>query len=234
MSGDEQARNAAQLLYGAFRGVLSTLSMEHPGYPFGSVVPYVLAQDGTPLMLLSHLSQHTKNLDGEPRCGLTVVDPGEGDVQQLARLSAIGDIEALTATAAQARYFDYFPHSRMYFEQLGFRFYRFRPIRVHWNGGFATARWFSPDRLMRPNPLDPATQAGIVRHMNEDHGDALRHYLGARAEPAAAVQMVGIDADGIDLRVDDRLCRVPLPTPIESPEQARAALIELARTRAGS
>lgn len=231
-TGDEQAERAWQLLAGAFHAVLSTHSHEHEGYPFGSVVPYVLDPDGLPLMLLSHLSQHTRNLDADPRCGLTVSEPGNGDVQQLGRLSAIGDVLPVAPAADADRYFNYFPHTRPYYEQLGFRFYRFNPRRFHWNGGFATARWFSADRLVRANPLTREVQARIVAHMNQDHSDALSRYLSRSDMPAdSAVVMIGIDALGMDLRVDKTLHRVPLLRPIASADEAREVLVEMAVTQ---
>jgi len=229
-SGDEQAHAARQLLAGAFQGVLSTHSLEHAGYPFGSVVPYVIDQGGLPLMLLSHLSQHTKNLEADPHCGLTVVEPGDGDVQQRGRLGAVGDVQPVDPAADAERYFAYFPHARMYFEQLGFHFYRFVPLRFHWNGGFATARWFGVDRIVRGNPLDRQVQVRIAEHMNRDHADVLRRYLAGRAPPGpeTAVEMLGIDAEGIDLRQGDRLYRVALPRSIASADDARAVLVEMA------
>ena len=232
-SGDEQARAARQLLAGVWHGVLSTHSLEHPGYPFGSVVPYALDQAGLPLLLMSPLSQHTKNIDADPRCGLTVVEPGEGDVQQRGRLSAVGDMQRIDATTDAGRYFAYFPHSRMYFEQLGFRFYRFAPSRFHWNGGFATARWFGVDRIVRANPLDPEAQARIFAHMNRDHADTLRHYLAERltVEADAAVKMLAMDAEGVDLRLGERLYRIALPRTVGSAEDAREVLIEMSGPR---
>lgn len=229
-SGDEQAHAARQLFAGTWHGVLSTHSREHAGYPFGSVVPFVLDQAGLPLLLLSPLSQHTKNIDADPRCALTLVGPGDQDVQQRPRLSAVGDMAAMDPPADAERYFGYFPQSRMYFEQLDFRFYGFRPSRFHWNGGFATARWFGVDRIVRANPLSREVQARIIAHMNQDHGDALRRYLRDRAttDPTVTVAMLGIDAEGIDLRLDQCLQRVALPRAIRSAEQAREVLIELA------
>jgi len=229
-SGDEQARAARQLLAGVWHGVLSTHSQEQPGYPFGSVVPYVLDRAGLPLLLLSHLSQHTKNLDADPRCSLTLVEPGDGDIQQRGRLTAIGDMQRVDPAADAARYFVYFPQSRVYFEQLGFRFYRFVPSRFHWNGGFATARWFGVDRIVRANPLDPEIQARIVGHMNRDHADVLQRYLAAPPITAtdSVVEMLGIDAEGIDLRLGERLHRVALPRTIASAEDAHDVLIEMA------
>lgn len=225
-TGDDQARGARQVLAGTFHGVLSTHSQEQPGYPFGSVVPYVLGQDGLPLLLLSHLAQHTKNLDADGRCGLTVIEAGSGDVQQRGRLSAVGDVTPSGPDADSERYFRYFPHARMYFEQLGFRFYRFTPLGFHWNGGFATARWFGIDRIVRANPLRREEQTRIVTHVNQDRADALRAYMATTGGNNVAddVSMLGIDAEGIDLRVADELRRIPLPRTIGSEAEARRVL----------
>lgn len=231
-AAEQQLWAARQLLAGAFHGVLSTQSSEHPGYPFGSVVPFVLDQQGLPLLLLSHLSQHTRNIEADAHCGLTLLAAGDGDVQQRARLSAIGEVVADDQTADATRYFSYYPQAAGYQRELGFRFYRFQPARFHWNGGFATARWFAAERLPRPNPLDRDTQARIVAHMNRDHPDALRRYLAGAGIPAddatLEVAMLGIDAAGIDLRVGDALRRIALPRTIGSAEEARAVLVEMA------
>ena len=222
-SGDEHAASARQLLAGRLHGVLSTHSLEHPGFPFGTLVPYVLGQDGLPLLLLSHLSQHTKNIDADPRCGLVVIERGDGDMQQLGRLSSVGELQPDTDSADAERYFRYYPASRPYFEQLGFRFYRYRPIRFHWNGGFATARWFGNDRIIRENPLSPDVQARIVTHMNADHTDALTGYLGEvpGLQTESQPELVGMDAEGIDIRVADQLVRVPLAEAVATPRSAR-------------
>lgn len=235
-SGDKQAFAARQVLAGTLHGVLSTHSLEHSGYPFGSVVPYVLEQQGLPLLLLSHLSQHTKNLDADRRCWLTVFEPGTGDVQERGRLSAVGDVTPSGTEADAERYFRYFPHTRMYFEQLAFRFYRFTPLSFHWNGGFATARWFGTGRIVRANPLSREEQARIVDHMNRDHSDALRRYatISNAIGDKNDVTMLGIDAEGIDLKVKDGLMRILLSRSIESIAEAREVLVEMAADRKGS
>lgn len=231
-AGDEQATKARQLLAGAFSGVLSTQSLEFPGHPFGSVVPFMLDREGLPLLLLSHLSQHTKNIDADPHCGLTLIEAGAGDVQQRCRLSAVGDTRPVEGETDVERYFDYYPQSRMYHEELGFRFYRFRPERFHWNGGFATARWFSTARIVRANPFDPAVEARIRDHMNRDHLAALAGYLAAVGPvPEDDVKMAGMDAEGLDLRCGDRLFRLALPREVGTAEEARQVLIEMATAR---
>ena len=234
---DQQAAAARQVLASSFHGVLSTQSLEVVGYPFGSVVPYALDQAGMPLLLLSPLSQHTQNLEADSRCGLTLVAEGEGDVQQRGRLSALGNVtpSGADADADAERYFRAFPHTQPYFEQLGFRFYRFTPLRFHWNGGFATARWFGTDRILRANPLSLEAQRRIIAHMNQDHTDALRTYLRTidGTEGEQAIAMIGIDAEGIDVRVADHLRRIPLSRPIASPAEAREVLVAMATQSGG-
>jgi putative heme iron utilization protein len=229
-SGDETARSAQDLLAGRFQGFLSTHSLEHEGYPFGSVVPYVLDREGTPLLLLSHLSQHTKNLEANPKCGLTVVQPGSGDVQQLSRLSAIGEVLQTDAAADAERYFNHFPQTRVYHDELGFRFYRFTPRRFHWNGGFASARWFDPGRILRTNPFGPEVEQQILDHMNGDHRIALKGYLQRSMDQDTDTipTMAGIDGSGIDLRTGERLVRIALPRNVSTVEEARALLVEMA------
>jgi putative heme iron utilization protein len=227
---DEHAQSAQWLLASALQGVLSTQSIEHPGYPFGSVIPYVLDASGVPLLLLSHLSQHTKNIDADPHCGLTLLEAGRGDVQKRSRLSAIGDVVRVDAGADADRYFNYFPHARDYHEQLGFLFYRFLPGRFHWNGGFATARWFAANRIVRANPLSREVEAEIVAHMNHDHADALQRYLhrATQAVSEAPVVMCGMDATAIDLRVGEDIYRIALTREIDSAQQARSVLLDMA------
>jgi putative heme iron utilization protein len=64
--------DARRLLLAAKAGVLSTLSLDVPGFPFGSVVPYCLDRGGLPLILVADIAQHTRNLLADPRASLTV------------------------------------------------------------------------------------------------------------------------------------------------------------------
>lgn len=101
-----QRDQARRLWAGSWSGVIGTHAADHPGYPFGSVVPFVLGEDGQPLLLLSPLSQHTRNIERDRRCSLTIAEAGTGDVQQLARLTAIGEVRRLDALATRHDIFD--------------------------------------------------------------------------------------------------------------------------------
>ncbi len=236
MADDAQLIVDARRLYaGRFEGVLSTHSLEHPGYPLGSLVPYSLDRQGRPLILISHLAQHTRNLAMDPRCALTLVEPGEADPQQRMRLSLIAEAHRIKDRVDELaeRHFRYFPAARPYFEELNFSFYRLEPVHAHLVGGFGAARWLGSDRLLSANPFDAATERAIVEHMNLEHRDALARYLRAigLSEPPQPLSLAGIDGTGIDIRAAERLLRVPLPRKITTPADAREELVAMARPR---
>ena len=229
-TGDQHAASARFLLAGTFRGTLSSHSLEHEGYPFGSVVPFVPDENGMPMMLLSHLAQHTRNIDARPQCAFTLVEAGHGDVQQLSRLSMVGDMTKTGAREGMQRYFNHFPRTRAYYDELGFRFYLFRPARFHWNAGFATARWFDPGRILRRNVFSAEIEQQILVRLNTDHlGDLSRCLLHhCRLDTDEGALVVGIDGEGMNLRADDRLFRIAFPRDVSTPEQARSVLVEMA------
>jgi len=89
----EAAKNARELLLKEYRGVLSTHSKSMPGFPFGSVVPYCLDEQGRPLILISRIAQHTHNLQKDPKCSLLVGEREADDVQAVGRLTYLAEAE---------------------------------------------------------------------------------------------------------------------------------------------
>ena len=92
----EAAKHARELLLKEYRGALSTQSKAMPGFPFGSVVPYCLDEQGRPLILISRIAQHTHNLRKDPKCSLMVGERGAEDVQAVGRLTYLAEAEQLT------------------------------------------------------------------------------------------------------------------------------------------
>ena len=94
--------DAAHALYAAsHQGILSTLSLELAGYPFGSVVSFAPDRAGLPVLLISSIAEHTRNLQADPRCSLIVTEPGD-DGQALGRLTLVGDAEPVTTDGIRA------------------------------------------------------------------------------------------------------------------------------------
>ncbi|HVK99071.1 MAG TPA: DUF2470 domain-containing protein [Dongiaceae bacterium] len=225
---------AAQILRSYFSGVLSTHSVEFPGYPFGSVVPFCLDETGQPLILISALAQHTRNIAANPKVALTLIETGAGDVQQDARLTLLADVEAVAegdVAASANRYYRYFPESRGYHDQMDFRFYRLRVQQLRYIGGFGKIRWLAPDAVLQTNPFTPQREADMVGHMNDDHANAVRHYcdLVAILHQDQTVTLAGIQAEGMVLKVGPRLHYIAFDRSVTTPDAARAVLVELAR-----
>ncbi len=75
-------------------GTLSTMSRKHPGFPFGSLMPFALDLAGRPVFLISNMAMHTQNLKADPRCSLFVGQAGtDGDPLGAARATLIGQAE---------------------------------------------------------------------------------------------------------------------------------------------
>lgn len=212
-------------------GVLATQSRSLPGYPFGSITPYVLGASGDPVIYISTLAEHTRNIAQDARVSLTVFDPADADDPQAgARLTLLADAHALAGDAAAMageRYCRYFPAARAYADTHDFGFYALRTVRLRFIGGFGKIGWIEPDDIDLKNPLT-AAEADIVDHMNRDHVEALRaygrHFFGCEA---GTVVMVGADPDGIDLLADGAPLRLPFQAHAGDADAVRRQLIAL-------
>jgi putative heme iron utilization protein len=139
--------DARQLWRSMDTGVLSTTSVAVAGYPFGSVVPYVTTPDGAPVIYISEIAQHTKNLRADPRACLTVVEFGD-DKQAGSRISVLADAAVVSADdrdQVAEQYFTRFPKSRRFSETHGFSFWVLKPRRVRFIAGFGKIHWIEPD-----------------------------------------------------------------------------------------
>jgi hypothetical protein len=221
--GTDEARfeAARQLWAGRFQGVIATQSLADPGYAFPSVVPYCLDRQGRALLLLSHLAQHTKNLEADPRCGFSVAESTHADVQQSLRLACTADIAPVDQddVASHARFFRYFPASRPYLAQLNFHLYRLTPRRFHVNGGFATARWLGTERILRASPIDESQESRLLAALADE-------LAGSAVSPdIQPPRFAGVDPWGLDIAHGERLDRIPLAGPLATLEDllSRAA-----------
>jgi hypothetical protein len=225
------AKHARELLLKEYRGVLSTHSKSMPGFPFGSVVPYCLDEQGRPLILISRIAQHTHNLQKDPKCSLLVGERDAQDVQAVGRVTVLAEAEkvqdAAAIEAAAQRYYRFFPESQSYHSAHDFDFWVLAPVRYRFIGGFGAIHWL--DDVALANPFAGKTEASMVDHMNEDHAKAIAHYVQltglSQAEPAV---MVGVDSEGMHLRIGQGLNWLPFAKPCNTPTQVREALVLLA------
>lgn len=225
---DPSARPARLLLRQIRHGVLGTLSVRFPGYPAGSAVPFATDPAGRPVLLISALAAHTRNLDASPRVSLAV---HQDDIVTAGRLCLFGTAATIDPAGPGAqRYLALFPDARAYAGFGDFRFVRIDPDGLHYIAGFGDIRWFDGDAvLLPPSPLE-SREADILDHMNTDHARALHDYWHHRfgAVPGEA-RMVAIDGDGFDVAADGRVARFEFPEPVADADAARRELVRMAR-----
>lgn len=231
----EARKHARQLLLKEYRGVLSTHSQAMPGFPFGSVVPYCLDANGWPLILISRLAQHTRNLKADGRCSLLVGERAAEDVQAAGRLTLLAEArqldDAATVEAAAQRYYSYFPESQDYHRVHDFDFWVLEPVRWRYIGGFGAIHWLDQVALANPFAAENGeVERGMVEHMNDDHAAAIAHYVEQAGLPReSAARMTGIDSEGFHLRIGQALHWLAFPEPCATPGAVRQALVAMVR-----
>jgi hypothetical protein len=231
------AERARTLAYSARIGTLSTHSQKQPGFPFGSVMPYALESRGRPTFLISTMAMHTQNLASDPRASLLIMQPdAEGDPLGASRVTLVGTAARIPeADVAEARelYLARHPNSRHWVDFDDFSFYRLEIVDVYYVGGFGVMGWVAAAEYAsaQHDPLADSA-AGIIQHMNADHGDALillaRVFAGAEAEEAA---MTSVDRLGFHVRLKSadgmRSARIAFAREVNSPMEARSVLVEM-------
>jgi putative heme iron utilization protein len=238
------AERSRTLLHVTKVGVLSTHSHRHEGFPFGSVMPYALDREGSPLFLVSSMAMHTQNLVRDSRASLLVTaSEAARDPLGAERLTVIGNVtEVGKADLAAVRdvYLGCHENARYWVDFEDFAFYMMQVAELYFVGGFAVMGWVGVDdfREARPDPL-AETAAEILRHMNDDHADALaliaKHVKDVEAKDA---KMTAVDRLGFHVRLHTadrvRSVRIGFPSEVRSPDDCRAALVEMVKEARGT
>jgi heme iron utilization protein len=223
---------AQQFLFSVHKGVLSTHSAKFDGYPFGSVAPFVLNHQGMPTILISTIAEHTQNIIQNSHVSLVVFE-NENDLQTNARLTLLAKAEQTDKNNAlmRARYLRYIPQAEQYFDMHDFSFYTLYITQARYIAGFGKMGWIDGEAMQLPsNPLF-IEESSILTHMNADHAENLKtycqHFHHVKVEKA---EMIGIDSLGFDVRTDvDTILRFNFDTPISNAQEARSALVTMAK-----
>lgn len=209
-------------------GVLSTLSKSVPGYPFGSVVPFVTDAQARPVVLVSSLAEHTRSLLETPRASLIVHDFSIAN-QAGPRLTVVGNARTCQDQQAAERYLRVFPEAARLLALGDFGFWLIEPREALFIRGFGRIEWVRGDDFAPPPGEIAAIEPGAIEHMNTDHADAIRALCASQGiADAADARMVGIDADGCDIRAGDRVLRFDFDTPVTTAAALRETLAAMA------
>ncbi len=232
------AAEARLLVRRSMTAALATLD-QATAHPYASLVLVATMPGGAPLLLISQLARHTRNLTAEPRASLLFDGTGRSaDPLAGGRVTLIGRMVTESAEAARRRFLARHPSAETYVDFADFAFYRLDVERAHYVGGFGRIVELPAAEVLTSTESAEAllaAEAEIVAHMNMDHADAVGLYATNLAgESQGPWRMAGIDPDGADLIAGARAARLVFPSSIATPGQARRMLADLAHAARGS
>jgi putative heme iron utilization protein len=230
----DPSRLARSLLRRSRQGALATL-MAGRGDPYCSLVNVASHPDASPILLISRLALHTRNVLADSRVSLMLDERAEGDPLEGARIMLAGQAEKVSpddAPVFRRRYLNAHPSAEAFVEFKDFSFFRIRPSGAHLVAGFGRIIDLRPEQFLTDlSGAEGLLQAepGAIEHMNDDHREAMNLYatrlLGAGS---ADWRCTGCDPDGIDMQAGNRTLRLDFPERITSGTDLRKMLVRLA------
>ncbi|QUS38199.1 HugZ family protein [Tardiphaga alba] len=231
----DPSRVTRSLLRRNRQGALATLTVG-TGAPYCSLVNVASHPDGSPILLISRLALHTRNLLADPRVSLMLDERAPGDPLEGARIMLGGTAEEADETERdllRRRYLGVHPTAQVFVDFKDFSFFRVRPTSLHLVAGFGRIIDLAPEQYLTDlSGAESVLEAeeGAVEHMNADHRDALNLYatklLGAEA---GDWRCTGCDPGGIDLQSETSgALRLDFPRRIVTSMDLRKVLQELA------
>jgi heme iron utilization protein len=222
------------LLRRSRQGALATL-MAGSGDPYCSLVNVASHADASPILLISRLALHTKNILADSRVSLMLDERAAGDPLEGARIMLAGRAEESTGEVAgtlRRRYLNAHPSAEAFVDFKDFSFFRIVPSAAHLVAGFGRIIDLAPAQFLTDigdaGELLEAEQ-GAVEHMNEDHREAMNLYatklLGAES---ADWTCTGCDPNGMDLQAGATVLRLDFPERVTSGTALRTMLVRLA------
>ena len=232
------AERARTLVHLQKTGSLSTLSRKQPGWPFGSVMPYGLDEQGQPVFLISNMAMHTQNLLGDPRASLLVTPPeSRTDPLGAARVTLMGLATRVpSGEVAQVRelYLARHANASYWVDFDDFGFFRLAIEDIYFVGGFGSMGWVASKEYATA-AVDPLADeaSSLIQEMNEQHTATLlllaRVYGNVEAQQ---VTMTALDRLGFHLRIKtaERMQggRVAFSNPVRNAQEVRAGLAGMA------
>ena len=232
------AATARRLIRAGDTAALSTALAGEDGaaaWPYGSLVLVAADHDGCPVLLLSDLAEHSRNLARDNRLSLMFDGTvGLDDPLTGARVTVLGRSERTDDRRLRERYLARHPSAAGYVDFRDFGFYRVAPTRAHLVAGFGRINWIEAADLL----FDAANcaalgdrEADVIAHMNTDHADAIGLYANVLLGlDGTGWRLTGGDPEGVDLRLAGRVARLAFANPVRDAAGARKELVRLAKT----
>lgn len=208
--------------------------------PYASLTLNACDHQARPLIFISNLAVHTKNIRKNPVSSL-MFEENDGLTDPLSgpRASVQGVWEEIEDPEVKQRFFRRHEHARRYENAHDFFLFRMNVERAHLVAGFGRIHWINAEKIILAEEAAAELkkqEAGVIEHMNAGHRDALDLYASVYASAGGTGWlMTGVDPEGFDLRREDRLIRIDFEKPIANASEAKTRLIDmLHRARGGA
>ncbi len=228
------SRLAKSLARRSRQGALATL-MAGTGDPYCSLVNVASAPDGAPILLISRLAVHTKNILADARVSLMLDERAPGDPLEGARIMLAGRAEEADnddREMLRRRYLNAHPSAEAFVDFKDFSFFLIRPSGAHLVAGFGRIVDLKPEQFLTEIGDAAAlleAEQGAIEHMNEDHRDAMNLFatrlLGAGS---GDWRCTGCDPEGFDMQAGSAALRLDFPARVTTPGDLRKILVKLA------
>jgi heme iron utilization protein len=228
-AGTSAATTARRLMRALDRASLATAAAE--GWPYASLVLVAVDHDASPLLLLSDLAEHSKNIGHDKRVSLLFDGTGGRDDPLTGpRVTVLGELATTKDRRLRSRFTERHPSAAGYAGFADFHLYQLAVQRAHLVAGFGRIEPIAGEALIYPASTALAdAEAEILRHMAADHTDAINLYANRiLGLPGDDWRLTGVDPEGIDLRRGGRVERLDFEAPVSDASAARAALVRLA------
>jgi heme iron utilization protein len=190
------------LMHSCSSGVLATHSEQMTGYPYATILPFVLDESHRPVFLVSGLAEHTKNLLTDPRASLLLSDSDGQQVLKSARVTLIGDVEHFSPSEQFInRYLRYQPDAKQYLELADFVYLKLMPKRARYIAGFSEMGWVAEADWHNTEVLSLSDEENICRAVTGDMPKGIR-FLG--------VDCYGFDTESDGQRIRHKFADAPI------------------------
>ncbi len=219
-------------------------------FPYSTFSLTAYDYDLSPILLLSDLSEHTKNLKFKKLCSLMLCeeqklysffpkfkyDPRLGfkyeDPMSRPRITLIGELYVTKSELHKNRFLARHPTSKFYSNFSDMNFYRMDIKRAHLVGGFAHVKWFTKKEIVCPEHLNyENSESSIIEHMNLEHQQSIDLYLKKLTTNFSGStknwKITGIDPDGFDLRKRNKTFRFCFEKSIYDAKKLRGIFVHL-------
>lgn len=225
------------VLTNSTRGMLSTFSQKYDGYPSGSMVDFVCDAEGSPILAISSLAAHTKDLLVNPTCSLLVAKDPEDRTDLVITLH--GDAVSVAEADREAVRTTYLAKiSDAFWVDFGdFQFFKIQPKVVRYVSGVATALLRSGEFCREEYAaaeVDPISQFSepIASHMNKDHAEDTKLIVQHSTNiPVESAYMLDVDRLGLCVKARYKgrtyKLRIPFPRPAVIRRDVKMLVIEM-------